>query len=224
MSRRLYCCCGDLSCIDVRTAAELVPAFVAAATQLIAHLKQQQSQQKLKQSQQQQARLLALAAAMLHMWGGIGCACTLDWVLAVLPSIGPAAELALLALTGPHGGIAPNADSPAFTMHGSMQPGLWWSFIGYCTSLFTESLEAEAHHRPGSSSSKRAVQPEEAVLASDVVQRALILQAAVFVYAGWQVAAAAAAASSKRSQQQQQRQEQQQQQLQRQQQRQLGPS
>lgn len=84
--------------------AGLVPAFVTAATKLNEHLKQQQ----------QHASLAALAAALLHVWSCIGCACTHEWLMAVLPAIGPAAELALAMLTGPQGGLAPNFDAHVF--------------------------------------------------------------------------------------------------------------
>jgi len=107
---------------------------------------------------------------------------TPQWVLHVLPTIQPAAELAIHVLAGPGGGLAPDLTNPTYNLarqHAAVSVAL----IGGCVTVWDQMIEAEAIRKAGPGSTKRAASREEAPLLSDIVQQATILHAAVFIQA-----------------------------------------
>jgi hypothetical protein len=107
---------------------------------------------------------------------------TAEWVMHILPTLGPAAELALQVLTGPGGGLAPNTTHPAYSIarqHAAMSVTL----VGCCVKQWDVMIEAEAIRKAGPGSAKRGATREEAVVVSDIVQTAIILHCCVFIHA-----------------------------------------
>jgi hypothetical protein len=165
-------------------AAELAPTFISAVSKLNTHLRQQQQQQQQQQEQEQeqqptplaqrqQEELAVLAAGLLNMFNSFAHLFSTTGVLHVLPTMGSAAELALLVLTGPQGGLAPNTDNLAFEAARELA----------ATTIFAvgSSVMAWAHSGGQPGSVRVAAAPEEAVMVSDTVQQAVILHFAVLV-------------------------------------------
>lgn len=156
---------------------------MAATTKLNTHLKQQQQSQQ--QSQQQQEELAVLAAGLLECYCCIGSPFTAEWIMAVLPAtaygVGPAAELALALLTGPHGGAAPVTGSTVWVE--TRRLAATAAALVVC-SVDVWATKVEKEPRKGS---KKAATRKEAVFVSDVVQRVMILHCTVLVHAcRWQ--------------------------------------
>jgi hypothetical protein len=164
----------------------MVPDFMTAANKLIAHLKQHQQQPGQQEQQQQQRVQLAVhAGALLRLWSCMAHFFREQGVMAVLPTIGPAAELALQVLTGPQGGLAPYISSTTF-VEVRQRPIGAMLLIGICVSACDDAVNASVAGRAGPSSASRAPNQEEAVVVSDTVQLAMILHCAVLIHAARQ--------------------------------------
>lgn len=155
-------------------AAELVPAFVKAATQLNSYLSTPQ-----QPHQQPPNIIIEQALSLLHLWNCLGQPYTPQWVLQVLPTLAPAAELALYVLAGPGGGIAPDVQQDVHSrarQHASVTVLL----LGGCLTAWDDIIEQQAVQGAGA---RRAANAAEAAVVSDVMQRAMLLHSAVCVCA-----------------------------------------
>jgi hypothetical protein len=150
---------------------------MTAATALNVHLWEQQQQQPEWQCQVQQQYVATLAAALLLLWHCLALLLSTCWLPAIVPTIGPSTELALLVLTGPQGGLAPDTDIPVLDI-ARQRATTTVRLVAGCTRFWAERVSTDA----GTQDRAAAVE-EEAVFVSDTVQQAIILHLAALVYA-----------------------------------------
>jgi hypothetical protein len=188
---------------------------VAAVTHLNSYITQEQQQlQRLKQQQQPQllAQLNTLAGNLLSLWCTMAFTMTEPWLVQLLPTVAPAAELALQLLTGSQGSGLACAPGHWLDSWGLQQAALTFVCVGGFVDFWRVAVRLESRKADllvGSTTTReadllvgstlRAPTAAEAAVVSDVVQKALILHFCILLQA-WQ----------KTPQQQQQQQQQQQ--------------